>query len=96
MFKKYIIAYESAHWCGGQSYCVVEAFDEMNAEDIADSFMDESMRELFMGEHADEPEDDEDPAYSVNSVEEFDENHDLWKFYIDPIQQANFYPHVNF
>lgn len=90
----YIIEYESAHWCGGASHCVVWATSEDEARDIADPFMDEMMRELFSSEHEDEPEVDEDPAHSVNSVELL-EGSEYEEYYADEQQRRNFYPCVN-
>lgn len=37
----WVIDYECAHWCGGQSHCLVWAEDEDVARDEADVFMDE-------------------------------------------------------
>ena len=95
---KYLIDYENAHWCGGQLYVVVNASSPEAAECIASDWMEENQRELFSDEYfeakAEECEDfDEECAYSVNSVELFDVNHECWKYYKDP-SQSSFYPEI--
>lgn len=96
----FIIKYESAHWCGGASYCVVLAFNELHAEELAEEFMDENMRELFVDEYTYDLDDggnlDEDQAHTVNSIEEFGPEHDQWKWFLDKDQRDNFYPCIGF
>lgn len=89
----FIIEYECAHWCGGNSCVVVWAENKAHAEILAEYHMDESMRELFSDEYNDEDgeEYDQECAYTVNSVEFFDEKHEQWKYFCDP-SQAEFYP----
>lgn len=94
MKKLYIIDYESAHWCGGQSYMVVWARNEVDAELQASLAMEESMRELFSDEYQDDPGLDEECPYSVNSVEEFGPGHEHWEYYQMPDQRAAFYPTI--
>lgn len=86
----YLIDYECAHWCGGQSNVVVWAEDEDDAREVASYHMEEEMRELFSDEYEDEEHDDES-SVSVNSVEEFGPAHDEWRFFLDP-SQSQFYP----
>lgn len=94
----YLITYESAHWCGASdTHCVVRADSEEDALELADEHMDSEMRELFSDEYtADEEENGEycaECAYSLTSIEEFDESHECWKYYIDPVQ-SQFFPEV--
>jgi len=95
MKKLYLIDYECAHWCGGQSNVVVWAESADHASEVAEVHMEEEMRELFSGEYDSEEEDgglyDDESAVSVNSVEEFGPSHDEWGFYQDPTQ-SQFYP----
>ena len=89
----YIIDYESSQWCGGQSHVCAWAEDADTAEFEAEFHMDDAMRELFSSEYDDEDSEgnEEEPAYTVNSVEVLDENNEHWKFYQDP-GQSEFYP----
>ena len=94
MKQLYIISYESAHWCGGQSNCVVWANNEDEAQELAVFHMDEMMQELFSSEYEEDPELQDDIIHVVNEVQllvdsEFEE------YYADPVQRANFYPCVN-
>jgi hypothetical protein len=86
----FIIEYESAHWCGGQSNVVVWAEDEAHAEILAEAHMEETMRELFSDEYEEEGLDDES-AVTINSVEPFCLGHEQWVFFLDP-SQDQFYP----
>lgn len=97
----YLIEYENAHWCGGSLNVVVWAIDEDNARDVAEQHMQQEQYELFMDQYDDvdgEFDGDQDAAdeasacaFVVNSVEEFDENHDQWEFFKDETQES-FYP----
>lgn len=97
--KLFIISYESSQWCGGQSHCLVYAFNENQAEELASHWMDESMRELFSSEYQDDLDDggdlDADSAFTVHSVEELTPEHEMWQYVQDEVQQRNFYPYVN-
>ncbi|MFI3218394.1 MAG: hypothetical protein QX189_04670 [Methylococcales bacterium] len=90
----YIITYENAHWCGGELHCLVQAHDEDDAIDLADTHMDECQRELFC-DYFDEDEEglDEEMSYTVNSVELLEDS-DLKRF-VALEDQASFYPYVN-
>lgn len=88
---KYLIDYENAHWCGGQLYVVVNALDEDDAQMKAECFMEETQRELFADEYAEEF--DDECAYTVNSVTVLDEDNEYWPFYKDP-SQSSFYPEL--
>ena len=93
----FIITYEGSIWCGASDTRVcVWALNEDDAKDLASKHMEEEMRELFADEYAVLLQlgkgADEDCAYSVNSVEVFDEHNENWKHFCDPAQQANFYP----
>lgn len=90
---KYLITYECAHWCGGESQVVVNAESELEAEDKAAEHMDSEMYELFSNEYGDESDLQNEQAYSVISVEEFDSTHEYWKFYKDP-SQSQFFPEI--
>lgn len=91
---KYLIDYENAHWCGGQLYVVVNAKDAVEAEEKAEMHMEECQRELFGDEYMEaEGEFDDESAVSVNSVEEFNVNHEYRRFYKDT-SQAKFYPEI--
>lgn len=88
----YLIEFESAHWAGAPEYCVVIAKDEHQAEELASEHMEEVMRELYWDEYHDEGlESYQDSAYSVISVEYFDEKHECWKYYLDETQ-SQFFP----
>jgi hypothetical protein len=97
--KLYIIEYESAHWCGGVSHCLVYAETENQAEELADEHMEESMRELFSDEYADDRADggdlESDVTHTVKWVRELTENDEFYEWVQDPDQQAAFYPYVN-
>lgn len=92
----YIIDYESSQWCGGQSHCVVWAHNEEDAVHQASYHMEDEMRELFSDEYSEDEEecDSMECAYTVNSVEPFDETHEYWKFFKDE-SQSQFFPLVN-
>ncbi len=100
--NRYLITYESAHWCGAaDTKCVVYAEDADTAVLIAEDHMEEEMRELFSSEYGSDGEAyeeessyDEECSYSVTSVEIFDETHEDWKYYVDETQ-SQFYPVVN-
>lgn len=97
----WLIDYESSQWCGGQSHVVVVAETADEANYLAEDHMESTMRELFSDEYADlEAEYAEDGvdavfdcAYTINSIEAFDENHESWKFYCDPSQEQ-FFPTI--
>lgn len=97
--KLFLIEYEGSQWCGGKSHCVVLAENEIDAEDLAADFMDESMRELFSSEYDEDAEEggsaEEEQAYMVISVEEFGPTSEEWKWFIDE-DQRQFFPCVNF
>lgn len=95
--KLWLIDYENAHWCGGQLNVVVWAETADEALYLAEGHMEDEQRELF-SDHAEEQcEEDEDDSIlmesfvSVNSVVEFNEDHDEWKFFQMP-GQSSFYP----
>jgi hypothetical protein len=90
----YVIEYESSQWCGGGLYCVAWATSEEDAENEASLWMEESMRELFSSEYDDEDCNDEDCAYTVNSVQLM-AGSDFEQYYNMPDQRAAFYPCVN-
>ena len=97
----YIIEYDSAHWCGGESHCVTWAESPDQAVLQAERHMDETMRELFADEYADcydentcEGYYDEEAAFAVISVEVLDERNPHWDYYQDPEQRVAFYPEV--
>lgn len=96
--KKFLIEYENAHWCGASgTYCVVNAKDADEAVIIASDHMEQEMRDLFSSEYEDEDEGwqyDDESAVSVTNVEEFDDTHEAWNWYLDPVQ-SQFYPEVN-
>lgn len=94
--KLWLIDYESSQWCGGQSNVVVHAEDADHAQELASEHMDEAMRELFADHYDGESEDacENEQAYSVNKVEEFNPDHDEWKFFMDEGQRRVFYPEV--
>lgn len=97
--KLWLIDYESSQWCGGQSYVVVHAETANEALWKAEPHMEEAMRELFADEYAEhaldedgmENELDDECAYAVNSIEQFDETHEQWEFFKNP-SQAIYYP----
>ncbi len=96
---KWLINYDCAHWCGGDSKCVVEAETEDEAVILAEDFMNTEMRELFSDEYNDQSDEDsyedfsDEQAYNVISVEPFDEAHEEWVFYKDS-EQSQFYPEI--
>ncbi len=97
----WLINYESSVWCGGESHVVVAAETADEANYLAEDHMESNMRELFSDEYRELAEsyeaDDEDMerecAYTISSIEAFDENHEHWKYYIDPSQEQ-FYPTI--
>jgi len=97
--KLFILSYESSQWCGGASHCLVYARNEAQAEELAEQFMDQDMRDLFSTEYEEDREDggelEEDAAHSVNSIEELTPEHEMWEYVQDEVQQRNFYPYVN-
>lgn len=91
----WLIDYDNAHWCGGQMNVVVRADSADEALYLAEVHMEENQRELFADEYHEEGDDyDNECSYFVNSVELFDENHEEWQYYMDPVQRDNFYPLV--
>lgn len=99
--KLFLITYESANWCGAaDTHVVVRAESPEDAEDKASDHMWSEMEELFSDEYGDledSGEDDESNVsagdYTVISVEEFDETHEFWKYFIDETQ-SQFFPLV--
>jgi len=92
----WLINYESSQWCGGGSYVVVAADSEEDAEDKAQEHMDSEMRELFSGEYDDLIDDygddvEDEQAYTISSIEVFNETHDCWKYFKDETQ-SQFFP----
>lgn len=93
MKQRYLITYESLHWCGGESHVVVWAERSEEAELRADYFMEETMRELFSEEIAEEGMDDDECQYAVTCVEVLNETSEHWVYYNDP-SQSSFYPEI--
>lgn len=95
----FLITYESSQWCGAADTHVIVhgAMNETHAEDVASDHMESEMRELFSDEYADEDEgwEYDGCAYSVTSVEVFDESHEQWQFFQDAEQRAAFYPEIH-
>lgn len=93
MKKLYLINYESAQWCGGDSHCVARAYNCEYAVDVASEHMDTEMLELFSDEIEEEYGEDglDEQAYIVISVEEFGPEHKHWKWFNDETQ-SQFYP----
>lgn len=95
----FIIEYESAHWCGGQSHCVVWAVNADDAKLEAGLHMDEHMYELFQDEYDDERDEDgngeydDEQCYTVNWCELLTVEHSHWPYYEDP-SQSEFYPEI--
>ena len=92
----YIIYAESANYAGYGQHFVVEASNELEAEELASLRMEDHFCE------EDEAQLEEDGIYmdvevysSMESIEPFDESHEFWKYYQDP-KQAQFYIKVNF
>ena len=96
MTKLFLIDFESAQWCGGQSNVVVHADTAEEAVLLAESHMEDVMRELFFDEIEEAFGDDglEDCAFTVNSVEEFGPEHETWKFFEMWDQRTSFYPEI--
>lgn len=94
MKQLYIIEFENTHWCGGVLHCVAWANSEQEAEDAAESHMNNEQWELFSDHYEDEPEYDDGCYYTVNSVELL-EGSEYEKYYADPDQRKAFYPCVN-
>ena len=90
----FLITYESAHWCGASDTKVV-VYAESSGDALikASDHMEEEMWELFADEYMDDGLEDrpEDSLVSVSNVEEFDQNHEEWKYFKDP-SQSQFYP----
>lgn len=98
--KQYIIDYENAHWCGGQSHVVVWAESADDAVIIASDHMEDEMRELFHTEYAEQAEEyeeecpyEDESAVAINSVELLNSENEHWEFYNKP-SQSQFYPVV--
>ena len=94
----FIVEFESAHWAGAPSHCVVEANSAEEAEDleILHGYMQEYMEELYSGEYDDELENDNDlltdePSYSLNFIKELFGS-EFMEYYKDPEQQRVYYP----
>ena len=57
MKNRYLITYESAHWCGAaDTHCVVYAPDAHTAVLLAEDHMETEMRGLFDDEYSAEEE----------------------------------------
>jgi hypothetical protein len=96
----YIIQYNSAHWCGGESHCVVWAYNADEAVLEASDFMEDNMRELFSSEYDDEFDEeneagayDDEQAYTVDWCELLTPEHEHWEYYVN-LTQADFYPEI--
>ncbi len=94
---KYLIVYECAHWCGGESHVVVNAASEHLAIEKASPHMHEGMYALFNEEYLDCIQqgtyEDGETTFTVNDIQEFDPSHEYWKFYKDPTQRV-FFPEI--
>jgi hypothetical protein len=94
---KYLIEYECAHWCGGESHVVVNADSENLALEKAGLHMHEDMYELFNEEYRDCLQqgtyEDGETTFAVKDIQEFNSDHEYWKFYKDPTQKQ-FFPEI--
>jgi len=92
----YIVYAESANYCGYGQHFVVEADDEVEAEDSVAEASEEYFCEQDRDQLEEEDHDLEGMTFATTiSVEPFDASHDSWKYYQDP-SQAEFYIRVNF
>jgi len=92
----YIIYCESANYCGYGQHFVVEADNEVEAEDLAEDYIEEYFREQDEAQLEEEGYDLDGMMFgNIQTTEPFDEAHDSWKYYKDP-SQAEFYIRVNF
>jgi hypothetical protein len=92
----YIIYAESANYAGYGQYFVVEADDEVEAEDRVLDACEDYFREQDESQLEEEEHDLDGMMYSsIQTIEPFDAAHDSWKYYQDP-SQAEFYIKVNF
>lgn len=93
----WLIEYESAHWAGATSDCVVKAENKEDAVCFAEEFMNNEMLELYFDEYEDEAQNSEEaPLYDneatfvVVSCEKFDEKHKYWKY-----KDSEYFPMVD-
>jgi len=91
----YIVYCESANYCGYGQHFVVEADNEVEAEDS----VAEASEEYFCEQDRDQLEEEEHDLEGMTfattiSVEPFGPEHKSWEFYQDP-SQAEFYIKVN-
>jgi hypothetical protein len=91
----YIVYAESANYCGYGQHFVVEANDEEDARELTLDVSEDYFREQDESQLEEEEYDLDGMIYSnIQTVEEFNPEHDSWKYYKDP-SQAEFYIKVN-
>jgi hypothetical protein len=91
----YIVYAESANYCGYGQHFVVEADDEVEAEDSVAEASEEYFCEQDRDQLEEEDHDLEGMTFATTiSVEPFGPEHKSWEFYQDP-SQAEFYIKVN-
>ena len=91
----YIVYAESANYCGYGQHFVVEADDEVEAEDSVAEASEEYFCEQDRDQLEEEDHDLEGMTFAtIISVEPFGPEHKSWEYYQDP-SQAEFYIKVN-
>lgn len=91
----YLVYAESLHYCDYGQHWVVEASNELGAEDLANECIEEYFYEQDSDQLVEEGYDLDGMVYAqIVSVEEFGPKHECWKYYQDP-KQAQFYIELN-
>lgn len=92
----YIAYVESANYAGYGQHFVIKAETITEAETLVEA----PAEDYFLEEDRDQLEEegfdlDTITYANIRSIEEFNEQHEYWKFYLDPSQEE-FYYKVNF
>lgn len=91
----YIVYAESANYAGYGQHFVVEADNESEAEELVLDATEDYFREQDESQLEEEGHDMDGMMFAtVQTVEEFNPEHDSWKYYKDP-SQTEFYIKVN-
>ena len=91
----YIVYADSANYCGYGQHFVVEAADKEIARELTLDAAEEYFREQDEEQLEEDGYDLDEMVYStIETVQEFNTEHDSWKYYQDP-GQAEFYIKVN-
>jgi len=92
----YLIYFESANYAGYGHHCVVKAWSEDEAEDLAQEYMEDTYYEEDSDQWYDENSESPCNWAEVRTIEEFGPEHDTWEYFMDEKQREHFYPCIGF